>query len=134
MDFSEALKLLKQGATIRRASWSGSKQIKLIHDDRPDLVLPYIRIITKDNRIGVYTATNCDILADDWVLLEAKPDKLNLHETNIHNENEEVCRLLHCEHLQVYDFGCVSCNLTKKPTYTYRFVIPEGCPHKDKFK
>lgn len=69
MDFSEALKLLKQGATIRRASWRRNKQIKLIHDDRPDLVLPYIRIVTKDNRVSVYTATNCDILADDWVLL-----------------------------------------------------------------
>ena len=74
MDFSEALKLLKEGAIIRRASWSGSKQIKLIHDDRPDLVLPYIRIVTKDNKIGVYTATNCDILADDWVLIQQDKD------------------------------------------------------------
>ena len=74
MDFSEALKLLKQGATVRRVSWSGSKQIKLIHDDRPDLVLPYIRIVTKDGKIGVYTATNCDILADDWVLLGQDKD------------------------------------------------------------
>ena len=70
MDFSEALKLLKQGATIRRDSWSGSKRIELISDKNSDLLLPYIRIITKDNKIGVYTATNCDILANDWVLLE----------------------------------------------------------------
>ena len=28
--------------------------------------MKYIRIITKDNKYGVYTATNCDILADDW--------------------------------------------------------------------
>ena len=70
MDFSEALKLLKQGATLRRDSWSGSKRIELIHDKNSDSFLPYIRIITKDNKIGVYTATNCDILADDWVLLE----------------------------------------------------------------
>ena len=70
MDFSEALKLLKQGATIRRDSWSGSKRIMLIQDKNSDSFLPYIRIITKDNKIGVYTATNCDILADDWMLLE----------------------------------------------------------------
>ena len=31
-----------------------------------ELHLPYIRIITKDNKYGVYTATNCDILANDW--------------------------------------------------------------------
>ena len=65
MDFSEALKLLKQGATIRRASWSGTKRIILVNDCL-DSYLPYIRIITKDNKYGVYTATNCDILADDW--------------------------------------------------------------------
>ena len=66
MDFSEALKLLKQGATIRRASWSGTKRIVLVEGCK-NLELPYIRIITKDDKYGVYTATNCDILADDWM-------------------------------------------------------------------
>ena len=62
--------LLKQDATIRRDSWSGNKRIELLQDKNSDLFLPYIRIITKDNKIGLYTATNYDILADDWVLLE----------------------------------------------------------------
>ena len=70
MDFSEALKLLKQGAIIKRDSWSGDKYLELIPDKNSDLFLPYIRIITKDNKISIYTATNCDILADDWTLLE----------------------------------------------------------------
>ena len=65
MDFSEALKLLKQGATLRRNSWSGDKYIELIPDKNSDLFLPYIRIITKDNKIGMYTAINCDILANE---------------------------------------------------------------------
>lgn len=69
MDFSEALKLLKKGKTMRRASWSGHKSIMLIQPHQTDLVLPYIAISTKDNKIGVYTATNCDILASDWVLI-----------------------------------------------------------------
>ena len=30
-------------------------------------ILPYIGIVTKDGKCGVYTATNCDILADDWM-------------------------------------------------------------------
>ena len=66
MDFSEALKLLKQGATIRRASWSGTKRIILVNNSE-GMTLPYIKIITKDGNTGVYTGTNCDILADDWV-------------------------------------------------------------------
>ena len=45
MDFSEALKLLKQGVTLRRDSWSGDKRIDLIPDKNSDLFLPYIRSI-----------------------------------------------------------------------------------------
>lgn len=69
MDFSEALKLLKQGAVLRRTCWSGTKRIILINGCL-DLELPYIRIITKDNKHDVYTATNCDILADDWEITD----------------------------------------------------------------
>ena len=64
VDFSEALKLLKQGKTLRRYSWSGNKRIMLVHNDH---LLPFIGIITKDGSMGVYTSTNCDIIADDWV-------------------------------------------------------------------
>lgn len=66
MDFSDALKLLKQGATIRRESWSGSKRIALMPSCKDSAILPHIGIVTKDEMIGVYTAPNCDILADDW--------------------------------------------------------------------
>ena len=52
MDFSEALKLLKQGKTVKRADWSGTKHIKLIRGYEE--VLPYIEIITKDGKIGIY--------------------------------------------------------------------------------
>ena len=74
MDFSEALKLLKQGATIRRASWSGHKSIMLIQPYQTDLILPYIAISTKDNKVGVYPATTCDILADDWEIIRQDKD------------------------------------------------------------
>ena len=67
MDFSEALKLLKQGAVMRRASWSGAKRIVLMTCPTDLEILPYIRIVTKGGKYGVYTATNCDILADDWM-------------------------------------------------------------------
>lgn len=67
MDFSKALVLLKQGAVIRRASWSGTKRIFLMAGSTDLEILPYIGIVTKDGKFGVYTATNCDILADDWM-------------------------------------------------------------------
>ena len=68
MDFSKALELLKQGKVIRRASWSERKRIVLRCGS--DGVLPHIRIITKDGSVGVYTATSCDILANDWEVFE----------------------------------------------------------------
>ena len=67
MDFSEALKLLKQGAVMRRASWSGTKRIVLMPGCKASGILPHIGIVTKDEMSGVYTATNCDILAEDWM-------------------------------------------------------------------
>ena len=69
MDFSEALKLLKEGAIIKREGWNRNKSIMLIQGFPSDCILPYIAISTKDNKIGVYTATNCDLLANDWVLI-----------------------------------------------------------------
>lgn len=68
MDFSKALELLKQGKVIRRASWSEQKRIVLRCGS--DGVLSHIRIIPKDGCVGVYTATNCDILANDWEVFE----------------------------------------------------------------
>ena len=76
MDFSEALKLLKQGVTIRRASWSGNKRIFLMPGCVDLAILPHIGIVTKNNTCGVYTATNCDILADDWQVYD-RIKKLN---------------------------------------------------------
>lgn len=65
MDFSEALKILKQGATVSRASWGRTKCIFLIKGHE-DLSLQYIRMLTKDNKSSRYTLTDCDIFAEDW--------------------------------------------------------------------
>lgn len=64
MNFSQALEQLKLNMSLRRKSWSGEKYIFLA--DRTFALLPFIAIHTKDGSIGVYTATNCDLLADDW--------------------------------------------------------------------
>ena len=71
MDFSEALKLLKQGTRVSRASWGRTKCIFLIKGHE-DLSLQYIRMLTKDNKSSRYTVTDrytltdCDIFAEDW--------------------------------------------------------------------
>ena len=67
MDFSRILIYLKAGATARRESWSGNKSIFLAKST--DDMLPFMCINTKDGHKGVYTATACDLLAEDWIVI-----------------------------------------------------------------
>ena len=67
MDFSHILQYLKDGAVVRRESWSGNKSIFLAKDI--DGIMPFFCINTKDGHKGVYTATACDLLAEDWVVI-----------------------------------------------------------------
>lgn len=68
MDFSHVLQHLKDGAVARRESWSGNKSIFLAKG--VDGMLPFFCINTKDGHKGVYTATACDLLAEDWVVIK----------------------------------------------------------------
>ena len=69
MNFSHVLEQLKLNMSLRRKSWSGEKYIFLM--DRAFAFLPFIAIHTKDGNLGVYSATNCDLLADDWETIGA---------------------------------------------------------------
>lgn len=68
MDFSHVLQYLKDGAVARRESWSGNKSIFLAKE--VDEMLPFFCINTKDGHKGVYAATACDLLAEDWVVIK----------------------------------------------------------------
>lgn len=68
MDFSRVLQYLKNGAVARRESWSGNKSIFLAKE--VDEMLPFFCINTKDGHKGVYTATACDLLAEDWMIIK----------------------------------------------------------------
>ena len=68
MDFSRVLQYLKNSAVARRESWSGNKSIFLAKE--VDEMLPFFCINTKDGHKGVYTATACDLLAEDWMIIK----------------------------------------------------------------
>ena len=68
MDFSRVLQYLKDGAVARRESWSGNKSIFLAKE--VDEMLPFFCINTKDGHKGIYTATACDLLAEDWMVIK----------------------------------------------------------------
>ncbi|MGX7329041.1 DUF2829 domain-containing protein [Enterococcus bulliens] len=73
MTFEEILPALKQGKKIIRQGWSGFElYVTLVQDDVFDgcPVTPYFLIKTSDEGFSSFAPTVCDILANDWVLVE----------------------------------------------------------------
>lgn len=91
MNWNEALEKMKQGAKVKRLNWSGKKFIfymptMFYRNDGTKLnpmfdilgkdtvvTAPCVYISTKENTIGYYATTQCDMLADDWI--EYKPQE-----------------------------------------------------------
>lgn len=88
MNFGNAISVLKSGYPVRRANWSGNKFLYFVPSasysamtdiaksiaDEYGMVLykPYIAIRCKDGCVGFYTPTQCDVLAEDWEVVEEK--------------------------------------------------------------
>ena len=73
MTFEEILPELKKGAKIIREGW-GSFELYVtlvegeVFDGSP--VTPYFLIKTADEGFSSFTPTVCDILAEDWKIVE----------------------------------------------------------------
>ncbi|MDH6363253.1 hypothetical protein M2139_000327 [Enterococcus sp. PF1-24] len=73
MSFEEILPKLKQGAKIIREGWGGFEMyVTLVQDENYDgcPVTPYFLIKTADEGFSSFAPTVCDILADDWKVVE----------------------------------------------------------------
>lgn len=73
MSFEEILPKLKQGAKIIRTGWSGFElYVTLVEDEVFDgsPVTPYFLIKTADEGFSSFAPTVCDILANDWKIVE----------------------------------------------------------------
>lgn len=74
MTFEEILPLLKKGAKIIRKNWSGTEEyVVLVAEDTFENlpVTPYLLIKTSDEGFSSFAPTVCDILAEDWQVVEA---------------------------------------------------------------
>jgi hypothetical protein len=71
LDFGRALQLLKKGYLTQRAGWSGKgKYIKLqIPEENSRIKVPYIYISTDEGKLIPWTASQADMLAEDWDLV-----------------------------------------------------------------
>lgn len=73
MTFEEILPRFKQGAKIIREGWSGYElYVTIVTDEiyQGSPVTPYMLIKTADEGFSSFAPTVCDILADDWKIVE----------------------------------------------------------------
>lgn len=83
MTFGIALELLKEGCKVAREGWNGKGMFLLyVSSDKWGIIgkiglgipkgnlLPWIGMKTADNKFVPWLASQTDILAEDWVLVE----------------------------------------------------------------
>lgn len=83
MDFSAALLALKDGNAVSRSGWNGKGMWIIIHDPEDSLVVSevgqpdiyyemprFIGMKTADDKFIPWLASQTDILADDWGIVE----------------------------------------------------------------
>lgn len=72
MDFGEALDKLKNGERVTRTGWSGKGQYIALQrsDTHSEMTLPYIDFCTVSGDLVPWLASQTDILACDWEVVE----------------------------------------------------------------
>ena len=72
MDFSDALDSLKQGDRVQREGWYGPRQYveMQVPDENSKMTLPYLFIRTVQGDLVPWLASQIDLLAHDWHVLE----------------------------------------------------------------
>lgn len=71
MNFGTALDALKDGRTVSRAGWNGLGQFLKLQepDENSKMKRPYIYIMPVDESPVPWVASQTDMLADDWKIL-----------------------------------------------------------------
>lgn len=71
MNFSEALNDVKKGYAIQRSGWSGDDLWVSLQspDENSKMALPYLYIEYPDGRRCPWSASQTDLLADDWSVM-----------------------------------------------------------------
>lgn len=72
LTFGDALSLLKRGTKVARAGWNGKGMwLELqVPDANSKMSLPYIYMKTADDKVVPWLASQSDMLAEDWGVVE----------------------------------------------------------------
>ena len=71
-NFGRALALIKLGKRVARGGWNGKGMWIALREpsDSSDMYRPYIYMRPVDGQVVPWVASQTDMLADDWVLVE----------------------------------------------------------------
>ncbi len=72
LNFGQAIELLKQGKKLARKGWNGKAMwLELqLPDAHSKMTLPYIYMKTADDKLVPWLASQTDMLAEDWQIVE----------------------------------------------------------------
>jgi hypothetical protein len=72
MNFSSALELLKAGKRMSRLGWNGKNMYVALQvpDEHSKMKRPYIYIVPNVEWVVPWVASQWDLLADDWLVVE----------------------------------------------------------------
>ena len=67
-----AIEQMRYGSKVQRAGWNGKNMWLALQlpDANSKMTLPYIYIKTADNKLVPWLASQTDILATDWSIVE----------------------------------------------------------------
>lgn len=72
LTFGEALIALKENKKVTRLGWNGANQwIKMqVPDEHSKMRKPYLYISPVDGELVPWLASQTDLLAEDWIIIE----------------------------------------------------------------
>ena len=72
MNFGEAIEAMKDGEKVAREGWNGRGMWLAIQmpDTYSKMQLPYIYMSTAQSQLVPWLASQTDMLADDWCIVE----------------------------------------------------------------
>lgn len=77
MNFGQAIESLKNGSRVAREGWNGKGMWLELQRPTPEskMTLPYIYMFTADKNLVPWLASQTDILAEDWTIVEVPNEK-----------------------------------------------------------
>jgi len=71
MNFGQAIEKLKEGKKVARKGWNGKGMwIRIqVPTEKSKMTLPYIYMKTADDNLVPWLASQTDILAEDWKIV-----------------------------------------------------------------